>query len=36
MEAIREEEVKLWGAEYEKEVVFKPGVNERMSYGCTE
>ena len=36
MEAVREEEVKLRGGGFVKEVDFKPGVKERGSYRCTE
>jgi len=36
MEAVREEEVKLRGVGFVKEVSFKPGVKVRWSYGCTE
>jgi len=34
-EAVREEEVKLRGVGFEKEVGFKPGVKERWSYKCS-
>ena len=34
MEAVREEEVKLRGVGFVKEVGFKPGVKERWSYRC--
>ena len=34
--AVREEEVKLRGVGFVKEVGFKPGVKERWSYRCTE
>ena len=36
MEAVREEEVKLSGVGFVKEVGFKPGVKERWSYRCSE
>jgi len=36
MEAVREEEVKLHGVGFVKEVGFKPGVKERGSYRCTK
>jgi len=36
VEAVREEEVKLLGVRFVKEVGFKPGVKERLSYRCTE
>jgi len=36
VEAVREEEVKLQGVGFVKEVGFKPGVKERSSYRCTE
>jgi len=36
MEAVREEEVKLLGEGFVKDLGFKPGVKERGSYGCTE
>jgi len=37
VEAVREEEMKLWGeVGFVKEVGFKPGVKERGSYRCTE
>jgi len=35
-EAVREEEVKLRGVGFVKEVGLKPGVKERRSYRCTE
>ena len=35
MEAVREEEVKLQGVGFVKEVDFKLGVKERWSYRCT-
>ena len=36
VEAVREEEVKLRGVGFVKEVGFKPGVKERWSYRCTK
>jgi len=38
VKAVREEEVKLQGVGFVKEVGFKPGVKERErgSYGCAE
>ena len=36
MNAVWEEEVKLHGVGFVKEVGFKPGVKERGSYGCLE
>ena len=36
MEAVREEEVKLLGVGFVKEVGFKPGVKEKWSYRCTK
>jgi len=36
VEAVREEEEKLRGVGFVKEVGFKPGVKERWSYRCTK
>jgi len=36
VEAVREEEVKLRGVKFVKEVGFKLGVKERWSYRCTK
>jgi len=36
VQAVREEEVKLRGIGFVKEVGFKPGVKERWSYRCTK
>jgi len=36
VEAVREEEMKLKGVGFVKEVRFKPGVKERWSYRCTK
>jgi len=36
VEAVREEELKLRGVGFVKEVGFKPGVKERWSYRCTK
>jgi len=36
VEAVREEEVKLRGIGFVKEVGFKPGVKERGSYRCID
>jgi len=36
MEAVQEEEVKLRGIGFVKEVGFKPGLEERWSYRCTK
>jgi len=32
VEAVRKEEVKLWGVRFVKEIGFKPGVKERGMY----
>jgi len=36
VEAVREEEVKLRGVGFVKEVGLQPGVKERWSYRCTK
>jgi len=36
MEAVREEEAKVQGAGFVKQVGFKPRVKERWSYRCTK
>ena len=36
MQSVREEKVQLRGTVFVKQVDFKPGVEERGSYGCAE